>query len=130
MIKAKAHHLAEYREDAGMRIHIPNYRYLQRDFKVLMKMAYSLKQKKPNLKRNIKFDEDSLGLYMDIQLSPDWQWQRVKPDQARQAVPKENMGGGLVKSVRMISGVYSTPMRPNRIRRTQGSAKAARKTRI
>ena len=95
MIKAKAHHLAEYREDAGMRIHIPNYRYLQRDFKVLMKMAYSLKQKKPNLKRNIKFDEDSLGLYMDIQLSPDWQWQRVKPDQARQAVPKENMGGAL-----------------------------------
>ena len=37
------------------------------------------------MKRNIKFDEDNLTFFMDVQLQRDGDWKRVGPDQARQA---------------------------------------------
>ena len=84
-VKRNAHHLANHQDDAGMRIHVSNY--LQRDFKALIKLAYNLKQKWSALKRNVKFDP--LGLYMDMQVKPDATWQRVRPEQARQANLRE-----------------------------------------
>ena len=76
-IKASAPSLANFREEAGMRLHLPNH--LQKDFKSLMSLSYGLKQKHNGLKRNVKFDEEDLGLYMDIQM-------RIKPEQARKAL--------------------------------------------
>ena len=49
-----------------------------------MNLAYDLKQKNPNLRRNIKFDEEDAGLYMDIQLNKDGLCKRVKPEQAKE----------------------------------------------
>ena len=34
----------------------------------------------------MKFDEDDLGLYMDLQLKREGDWKRVKPDQAKKAL--------------------------------------------
>ena len=84
MIKSHASNLANYRDEAGMRLHLPNH--LQKDFKALMGLSYDLKQKNAGLKRNVKFDEDDLGLFMDVQFKKDGQWKRIKPDQARRAL--------------------------------------------
>ena len=63
MVKGQVHHLANHEVDAGMIIHIPNH--LQKDFKTLMRLAFLLEEKYQNLKRNVKFDEESLGLYVN-----------------------------------------------------------------
>ena len=66
-VKAKASGLANYREEAGIRLHIPDY--LQKYFKLLMNLAYDLKQKHRTLRRNVKFDEEEMNLFMDIQMT-------------------------------------------------------------
>ena len=83
-IKAAAPNLANFRETAGMRLHIPEH--LQRDFHALMNLSYDLKKKYPALKRNVKFDEEDGGLFMDFKLGDDAaEWKRVKPAQAMKA---------------------------------------------
>ena len=47
-----------------------------------MNLAYDLKQKNKDLRRNIKFDEDEMDLFMDCQLDREGEWKRVTPDQA------------------------------------------------
>ena len=78
--KAQGPNLANYREEAGMRLQIPDN--LQKDFKALMSMAYELKQKNKELRRNIKFDEENLGLFMDVQTEKEGDWKRIRPGQA------------------------------------------------
>ena len=82
-VQAQAPNLANFREEACMRIHLPDH--LKKDFRALMFMSYHLKKKHTALKRNIKFDEDELNLFMDLQLKKDGPWSRVRPDQARKA---------------------------------------------
>ena len=83
-VKAQGHNLAKYKDEAGMRLHIPNY--LHKDFIVLMKLAYLLKKTNPDLRRNVKFDEETAGLFLDMQLKKDGSWKRVRPEEARKAV--------------------------------------------
>lgn len=80
-VRARASQLADYRDAAGMRLELPDY--LQKDFRALINLAYDLKSKNVDLKRNIKFDEEDLGLFMDVQVRTGGNWKRVKPDQAR-----------------------------------------------
>ena len=79
-IKAQGPNLASYRDEAGMRLQIPDT--LQKDFKALMAAAYDMKKTNKDLKRNVKFDEESLGLFMDIQTEKDGDWRRIRPAQA------------------------------------------------
>ena len=44
-----------------------------------------LKQKNPTLKRNIKFDDDSLDLVLDIKKNDVAPWQKIRPQQAIEA---------------------------------------------
>ena len=76
-IKAAAHNLANSNDQAGMRLQVPDH--LQKDFRALMNLSFDLKKKHPHLKRNVKFDEDEEGLFMDLKLKNDGEWQRVKP---------------------------------------------------
>ena len=91
-VKAQGHNLAKYKDEAGMRLHVPNY--LQKDFKILTRLAYLMKKTNPDLKRNVKFDEDSCGLFLDMQVKPDARWRRVRPDEARKAVADKGASGG------------------------------------
>ena len=93
-VKAKTSNLAYFRDTAGMRLHLANH--LQKDFKSLMVLSYDLKKKNPDLKRSVKFDEDDLGLFMDLQIERDGHWRRVKPKQARKALAAagDKRGGG------------------------------------
>ena len=85
-VKAAAPNLANHRETAGMRLHIPDH--LQKEFHVLMNLSFDLKKRHPGLKRNIKFDEEDYGLFMDLKLSEEADWKRVKPAQAINANKK------------------------------------------
>ena len=85
-IKAAAPNLANHRDSAGMRLHIPDH--LQKEFHALMNLSFDLKKKHPLLKRNIRFDEDDGGLFMDLKLNTESDWKRVKPDQAINANKK------------------------------------------
>ena len=63
-----------------MRLHIPDH--LQKKFRALMNLSYDLKKKFQDLKRNVKFDEDGLTLFMDIQTAAEGDWKRVEAEQA------------------------------------------------
>ena len=67
-----------------MRLQIPDG--LQKDFKALMSLAFDMKKKNKDLRRNVKFDEDELGLFMDVQAERDGEWRRIKPHQAYEAL--------------------------------------------
>ena len=88
-VKASAANLANFRDSAGMRLDIPDH--LQRDFHALMNLSYDLKKRHASLKRNIKFDEDDYGLYMDLKLDDDSDWKRVKPALAEAANKKRRV---------------------------------------
>lgn len=83
-VKAMGPNLANYGDSAGMRLHLPDH--LQKDFKVLINLAYDLKTKHKELRRNVKFDVETLGLFMDMQLTTTGDWKRVYPAQARMAL--------------------------------------------
>ena len=85
-VKAAAPNLANHREDAGMRLHIPDH--LQKDFHALMNLSFDLKKRHPGLKRNIKFDEEDNGLFMDLKLEEGADWKTIKPAQAFRANKK------------------------------------------
>ena len=85
-VKVVAPNLANHRETAGMRLHKPDH--LQKEFHALMNLSFDLKKKHPGLKRNIKFDEEDFGLFMDLKLSEDLDWKKVKSAQAINANKK------------------------------------------
>ena len=90
LIKAQGPNLAKHREEAGMRLQIPDG--LQKDFKALMALAYDLKQTHKELKRNVKFDEENLGLFMDVQTEKDGTWKRIRPHQAYKTLKTRRNG--------------------------------------
>ena len=92
LVKAQGPNLAAYREEAGMRLQIPDC--LQKDFKALMALAYDMKKKNKDLRRNVKFDEDSMGLFMDIQTNKEGAWRRIKPSQAYEALTNRTQKNG------------------------------------
>ena len=85
MVRAQASNLANF-PDSGIRLHVPNH--LQKDFKSLMSLSYDMKKRHLNLRRNVKFDEEDLGLCMDMQLKREGPWRRVKPSHVKQAILK------------------------------------------
>ena len=91
IVKAQGPNLANYREAAGMRLQIPDS--LQKDFKALMAVAYDVKKVNKDLKRNVKFDEESLGLFMDVQMERDGDWKRIRPHHAYRALGTRSRGG-------------------------------------
>ena len=87
-VKAAAPNLANFRDEAGMRLHVPDH--LQKEFQALMNISYDLKKRHPNLKRNVKFDEDDLGLFMDVRPDEGKEWKRIKPSQATHLTKRKN----------------------------------------
>ena len=55
-----------------------------------MNLSYDLKKHHKDLKRNIKFDEEDSGLFMDLQLRGGSDWKRVKPEHAAAATGQKN----------------------------------------
>lgn len=86
-VVSNAKHLAEYRlpdgrPTAGMRMNYPDH--LTKDFRVLEWYGAELNRRFPGTKRNIKFDDASEGLRMDVKVPHAPEWHRVYPDMARE----------------------------------------------
>ena len=102
-VKAAATNLVNFRETAGMRLHVPDH--LQRDFRTLMNVSYDLKKRHTELRRNVKFDEEDKGLFMDIRLDEGSEWKRVKPEHAAAAAKRRNRTKDLdAKDLRSLLG--------------------------
>lgn len=82
LVRAGAKNLAGV--DAGLRLEIPDH--LLGSFRVLNDLAFELKKKNGNLKRNIKFDDANLDLAMDVCPDTGRQWRTVTPGEARQTL--------------------------------------------
>ena len=67
-----------------MRLEIPQF--LQPSLKALESVSYNLKQKNPEIKRNIKFDDAEMDLILDFHTNPEAdgaRWRKVRPAQAK-----------------------------------------------
>ena len=59
--------------------------FLRANFRHLDSLCYTLKQKYSELRRAIKFDDDLMDVYADVQTSPSQPWRRLDPGTARVA---------------------------------------------
>ena len=73
------------RKGRGLRLEIPDH--LWPNFRVLQQLAYELKVKNANLRRNILFDDVNLDLKMDFS-TDGTTWRTVLPGEARKSLVK------------------------------------------
>ena len=85
-VKAQAYKLGNSGDEQGMRLHLPDH--LQKSFRALMGLTYDMKKKYPGLRRSVKFDEDKLDLFVDVQTSNEADWKRIDSEQAIKAASK------------------------------------------
>ena len=85
-VRASASKLGASSAPGGIRLEVPDY--LQGDFRALENIAFKIKKKNPTMRRNVKLDDDSMGLVMDIKLDDTSEWSRILPEHARQANAK------------------------------------------
>ena len=71
-VRGSAFNLAGHR-DSGIRLEIPNH--LMNNFKALNQTGYRLKQKHPQCRRNIKFDDEVCNLVMEFRTDDAGRWQ-------------------------------------------------------
>ena len=85
-VKAQAYKLGNSGDEIGMRLHLPDH--LQKSFRALMGLSFDMKKKFPGLRRSVKFNEDTMDLYMDIQTSNEADWRRIEAEQAVKAAAR------------------------------------------
>ena len=81
-VKSAAINLAG-RDAIGIRIEIPSH--LKASFRHLDNLCFELKKRYPNLKRNVRYDDDKLELFADVCLDEGKPWKKMVPDSAREA---------------------------------------------
>ena len=81
-VRAAAPKLAGIK-DAGIRLEVPEF--LRPSMRSLESTTFLLKKTNPALKRNLKFDDEVMDLIMDIKLTEDGQWKRIRPSEANEA---------------------------------------------
>ena len=92
-VASNGRNLGEYRNQdgvatAGMRMNYPDH--LGPDFRALEWYGARMREMHgPGLKRNIRFDDDVLGLCIDIKMPHLEEWLRVTPDMAKEYKSKQ-----------------------------------------
>ena len=66
---------------AGIRIHVPGF--LLDDFHTLQSVGYHMKKKDENVRRSIKFDDQTFSLVMDVKIGENWK--RITAEEAKEA---------------------------------------------
>ena len=75
----------EGKPTAGMRIEVPTH--LLRDFRLLFKYGQNLRARHgKGTRRHVKFDDITLGLYLNVKLPGDVSWSRVSTEVARRGL--------------------------------------------
>ena len=80
-VRGAARNLAGKSSDFGVRLEIPNR--LKSSMKSLQSMAYEIRQKFPQSRTNVLFDDDALELVLDFCTSDGGSWRRMSADQAK-----------------------------------------------
>ena len=91
-VRGAASRLGACAEPCGIRLEVPDF--LQADFRALENIAFRIKRKHPNMRRNVKLDDDRLGVIMDIKVSENAEWSRILPEHARAASGSSRPSGG------------------------------------
>lgn len=81
VVRGAAYNLAGEKK-CGIRLEIAHH--LMNNFKALSTASYKLKQKYPDCKRNIKYDDERCDLALEFKTCTDGQWRRLRPEQAKQ----------------------------------------------
>ena len=72
------------RRGRGLRLEVPDH--LWPSFRVLQKIAYELKQKNPDMKRNVLFDDNNMDLKLNVCVGSEWR--TIYPEGARRSLAK------------------------------------------
>ena len=92
-VASNGRNLGEYRNSdgvatAGMRMNYPDH--LRPDFRALEWYGARMREMHgPGLKRNIRFDDDILGLCVDIKMPHLEEWMRITPEMAKEYKTKQ-----------------------------------------
>lgn len=64
-----------------------------------MNLSFELKKKHAELKRSVKFDEESLSLFMDIQLKSGGTWKRIGAERAMRTALERRQDEGRTEEI-------------------------------
>ena len=65
----------------GLRLEIPHH--LRNNFQALQNASYKLRQKYPDCKRNLRFDDERADLVLDFKTSENENWRKLRPAEAK-----------------------------------------------
>ena len=80
-VKSAACNLAGLGSDYGVRLELPNH--LKSSMRAIQSVSYDLKMKHPQVRRNVLFDDDTMDVVLDFNLSEDQPWMRLTSEQAK-----------------------------------------------
>ena len=79
-VRGAARNLAGKGSDYGIRLELPNH--LKSAMKVLQSVSYDLKQRHPESRRNVLFDDEAMDLVLDVCIDGQT-WRRITTAQAK-----------------------------------------------
>ena len=85
-VKSAARNLAGLGSDYGVRLELPNH--LKSSMRAIQSVSYDLKMKHPQVRRNVLFDDDTMDVVLDFNLSEDQPWMRLTSEQAKKRKKK------------------------------------------
>lgn len=91
-MRKTARNLAGKGPNYGIRLELPNH--LKTAMSALQMVSYDIKQKFPNSRRNVLFDDDDMDLVLDFSTGEDQPWRRMTSQQARERKKKRNTTTG------------------------------------
>ena len=91
IVRSAASNLAGKGQEYGIRLEIANH--MKADMKALQAVSYDIKQRHPEARRNVLFDDDSLELALDFSIGDGHPWKRVAAGQARARRRPAGAGG-------------------------------------
>ena len=85
-VKSRAKNLAGSGKDVGMQMVVPDH--LKSQYVAFQSLAYCMKKKNPELRRNVKFDDLAMELSMDVKISQDEGWKTITFETAKGTLRK------------------------------------------
>ena len=109
-VKALGKNLSGRDRSVGIQIEVPDH--LRGRFQTFQSLAYKLKSKYPNLRRNVKFNDAELTLVMDVKLSPDQDWKAVLYEDANAILPRGRNRTASISRTELAGLVAPDPGKP------------------
>ena len=92
-MKRAARNLAGKGADYGIRLELPNR--MKTDMAALQSVSYEIRQKFPEARRNVLFDDDKMALVLDFRTLEGRPWRRMTAVQAKERKKSRKSDGKL-----------------------------------